>query len=90
MARRIASEIGAVAEPTQTSPDFRRYALRRGADVVMKDAGVTPAALAWVLSEVTVPDAIASDVDPKPYESSCGTSSRICDISRPRSGARFG
>jgi hypothetical protein len=132
LARRIASEIGAVAEPTQTSPDFRRYALRRGADVVMvdfirervpqlhekvirdgitmdpveeivankicallgraevrdvvdlhrlelagfrveqfladaqrKDAGVTPATLAWVLSEVTVPDTIASDVDPQ-------------------------
>jgi hypothetical protein len=35
------------------------------ADAQRKDAGVTPAALAWALSEVTVPDTIASDVDPQ-------------------------
>ncbi len=37
LARRLASEIGAVVESTQTSPDFRRYAFQRGDDVVMVD-----------------------------------------------------
>jgi len=130
MARGIADELGATVEPTRTSPDFRRYALRRGsesiivdfirervpqlhpkserdgitmdpveeivankicallgrteirdvvdlyclemagfeveqflADAQRKDAGVTPAALAWVLSELAVPDRLPGDVD---------------------------
>lgn len=129
LARGIAAEIGATAESTQTSPDFRRYALRHGAESIMvdfirervpqlhakvvrdgitmdpveeilankicallgraevrdvvdlycleaagfpverfladaqrKDAGVTPAALAWVLSELVVPDGLPGDV----------------------------
>jgi hypothetical protein len=33
------------------------------ADAQRKDAGVTPAALAWVLSELDIPDALPGDVD---------------------------
>ena len=33
------------------------------ADAQQKDAGVTPATLAWVLSEAVVPDALPGDVD---------------------------
>ena len=129
LARGIASELGATVDPTVTSPDFRRYTLRRGAeslvvdfvrervpqlrakivrdgvamdpveeivankicallgraemrdivdlyhlerhgfrveqfleDAQRKDGGVTPAALAWVLSEVTVPDVLPGHV----------------------------
>jgi hypothetical protein len=131
LARAIAADIGATVEATQTSPDFRRYAFRRGSDAIVvdfirervpqlrekitrdgirmdpveeivankicallgraelrdvvdlycleaagfpveqfladaqrKDGGVTPAALAWVLSELAIPDALPGDVDP--------------------------
>jgi hypothetical protein len=37
VARAIAADIGAVAEATQTSPDFRRYAFRRGSDAMVVD-----------------------------------------------------
>lgn len=130
LARAIAADIGATVEPTQTSPDCRRYSLRREAESMLvdfirervaqlhdkivrdgvtmdateeivankicallgraelrdivdlyclemaglqverflgdaqrKDGGVTPAALAWVLSEVVVPDVLPGDVD---------------------------
>jgi hypothetical protein len=130
LARGIAGEMGAAIEPTQTTPDFRRYALRRGhesmvvdfirervpqlrakvvrdgitmdpveeivankicallgrsevrdivdlyfleaagfriddflADAQRKDAGVTPAAIAWVLSQITIPENLPADVD---------------------------
>ncbi len=33
-------------------------------DAQRKDGGVTPAALAWVLSEVRLPDSLPGDVDP--------------------------
>ena len=132
LVRGIAAVVGAAVEPTQTSPDFRRYSLRRGSESVIvdcirervpqlrekvvrdgvtmdpveeivankicallgraetrdvvdlyclehigfpveqflgdaqrKDAGVTPGSLAWVLSELVVPDALPGDVDPE-------------------------
>ena len=34
-------------------------------DAQRKDAGVTPGALAWVLSELVVPDVLPGDVDPE-------------------------
>jgi hypothetical protein len=131
LVRSLAADLGATAEATQTSPDFRRYALRRGSDAIVvdfirervpqlhekivrdgvtmdpveeiaankicallgraelrdvvdlycldaagfrvedfvadahrKDGGVTPAALAWVLSELVIPDTLPGDVDP--------------------------
>jgi len=130
LVRLVAAELGATVEATQSSPDFRRYALRRGvesvvvdfirervpqihpkvvrdgitmdpaeeitankicallgraelrdvidlycleaagfrverslADAQRKDAGVTPAALAWTLSELVIPDRLPGDVD---------------------------
>jgi hypothetical protein len=130
LVRAIAAEIGATVEPTQTSPDCRRYSLRRAAEAVLvdfirervpqvhdkvvrdgitmdateeivankicallgraelrdvvdlycleaaglpverfladarhKDGGVTPAALAWVLSELAIPDELPGGID---------------------------
>jgi predicted nucleotidyltransferase component of viral defense system len=130
LVRGVADQIAATVDVVRSTPDFRRYLLRRGSDGVVvdlarervaqlrakvvrdglpmdpveeivankicallgraeirdlvdlycleragfpverfledaqqKDAGVTPATLAWVLSEVVVPDALPGDVD---------------------------
>jgi nucleotidyltransferase AbiEii toxin of type IV toxin-antitoxin system len=130
LARSIAADVRATVEARQTSPDFRRYTVRRGAEAIVvdfirervpqlrekivregipmdpveeivankicallgraelrdvvdlycldqaghhvdeyledaqqKDGGVTPAALAWVLSELAIPDVLPGDTD---------------------------